>query len=123
MKNFLLVGIGGCLGSIARYSVSLLVSRYFITIFPLSTFLVNIIGSFLIGLLYGWLEQFPQYTLYRLFLVTGFCGGFTTFSALSIENLSLLQKGYYMFFLTYTLGSIVLGIIAAYLGIMFNKHL
>lgn len=123
MKNFLLVGIGGCLGSLARYSVSLVLSKQVSLIFPFSTFIINIIGSFLIGIIYGWLEECPQYAVYRVFLATGFCGGFTTFSALSIENLHLLQKGEYMIFLIYSFGSVILGLIAAYSGILLNRTL
>ncbi len=122
MKNIILVGIGGFLGSISRYGVTLLFAKYS-TQFPLSTFLVNIIGSFLIGIFYAFTEEIPPLMQTRLFLTTGFCGGFTTFSAFTSENLSLLQKGEYVLFFIYVITSILIGILAVLAGILVVKGL
>lgn len=117
MKSIFLVGIGGFVGSIARYGVSTLMSKFFITSFPLGTFVVNIIGSFIIGIIYAMTEEFSELYHYRLLLATGFCGGFTTFSAFSIESLSLIEKGNYGLFMIYSLLSVVLGLVAVFIGI------
>ena len=113
INNFLLVGAGGAIGSMLRYATSLLTdSKYF----PLATFIVNIAGSFFIGILlalslrenisdHGW-----------KFLATGICGGFTTFSAFSLEGLQLLQQQRYFVFLLYFVVSIVGGLTATYAG-------
>ncbi len=121
MKHLFLVGAGGFLGSIARYSMSLFTTKYISTIFPTGTFLVNIMGSFIIGFLYAYLEKYPQHEIYRFFLVTGFCGGFTTFSSFSAENLFLLQKGHYTLFFIYVISSILLCLLFVYFGTLTNK--
>ena len=90
MSSFLLVGIGSAIGGVLRYGVSLLRFSPAGT-FPWGTLAVNVLGSLLIGLLAGWLE--PTADRSRLLLMTGLCGGFTTFSAFSIETVSLLEMG------------------------------
>ncbi|NTW68686.1 MAG: fluoride efflux transporter CrcB [Chlorobiaceae bacterium] len=124
MKHFgavALVGAGGFLGSVARYGVALL----FLPLapgFPFSTFAVNMLGSFLIGLLS---ELAVSTTIVspeaRLFLVTGFCGGFTTFSAYMFEHASLMKDGQLFYAGLYLFGSIAGGIIAIYSGMLFAK--
>jgi len=114
LKNFLLVGLGGGIGSMLRYGTSLLfTSRYF----PYSTLAVNIIGSFIIGLVLG-MSLKSEYFLsnWKLFLATGICGGFTTFSSFSAENVELLQTGKTLSALMYIVASVVLGLVAAWLG-------
>ncbi len=114
MKNFILVGLGGAAGSMLRYAVSLLlISR----VFPLATLLVNIAGCFLIGLILALGIKNESFAgNWKLFLATGICGGFTTFSAFSAENLQLLQTGKMGLSLVYITASIVAGIVAAWLG-------
>lgn len=119
----MLVGTGGFIGSVARYYLSLIVTKIFPLTFPVGTFTVNILGSFLIGLIYEMTEQYPPLVGARLFLATGFCGGFTTFSALSLESLSLLEKNEYLLFIGYVLSSIIIGIISVVLGIQVGKWL
>ena len=115
-KNFLLVGLGGALGSMLRYAFYLAIT---VKQFPLATFAVNIIGSFIIGMALT-LSLKDDFILnnWKLFLATGICGGFTTFSAFSLENITLLQNEKYFIALVYIVSSIVLGIAAAWLGFM-----
>ncbi len=115
-KNFLLVGLGGALGSMLRYAFYLAIT---VKQFPLATFAVNIIGSFIIGTVLALsLKNDLFLNNWKLFLVTGICGGFTTFSAFSLENITLLQNEKYFIALVYIVSSIVLGIAAAWLGFM-----
>lgn len=112
-KNLVLVGLGGAIGSMLRYTVG-----YFLkSNFPLSTLIVNITGSMVIGIVIGLSIKDVNFSLnWKLFLATGICGGFTTFSALSMENLQMLQNGKYLLAISYTAASIVFGIAAAWLG-------
>lgn len=114
LKNILLVGLGGGIGSMLRYAASLLInSKYF----PYSTLAVNILGSFLIGVIFAMsLEDEVFFNNWKLFLATGLCGGFTTFSAFSMENLSLIQSGKFGLAITYIVISIIFGIVAAFWG-------
>jgi len=114
VKNFLLVGLGGGIGSMLRYASYLFLSN---KNFPFATLTVNIIGSFVIGLVLALSVKDENFmNNWKLFLATGICGGFTTFSALSAENVALLQTGKYFIALGYIAASIVLGIAAAWLG-------
>ncbi len=122
ISNILLVGLGGGVGSIARYLCQKWFNEAYPHPFPWGTFVVNIIGCFLIGIIYAASEKTtalsPQT---RLFLATGFCGGFTTFSTFAFENMNLLRGGDITYFLLYTIGSIVLGIIGVFAGVAFIK--
>jgi len=122
IKPFLLVGIGGMLGSMARYGLFLLISGRTLNLFPWGTFTVNIVGCFIIGLLVG-LETRHQLVdeSVRWLTITGFCGGFTTFSTYSIEGLGLLQQQQYLLYFSYTAGSVVAGLLATYLGYVVGK--
>lgn len=115
IRDLLLVGAGGALGSMLRYGGNLL-HLYDGKSFPVTTFLINIIGSFVIGLVIGYSFKNGSSASWKLFLATGICGGFTTFSAFSFENLSLLQNGKIFLSLLYVVSSVVLGIAAAWLG-------
>ncbi len=121
IKDLLLVGLGSGLGGMCRY----LVSQLLVTTqngFPWGTFTVNIVGSLLIGLLWGLSSRFPSLSpVLTLLFMVGFCGGFTTFSTFSREGLSLLQTQNYTLFLLYTLGSVVLGILAVMVGYFGGK--
>ncbi|MES2431236.1 MAG: fluoride efflux transporter CrcB [Bacteroidota bacterium] len=114
IKKFLLIGLGGAIGSMIRYFFSL---TFIQRSWPWPTFLVNVIGSFIIGMIIAIsLKNESFATNWKLFLATGICGGFTTFSAFSVENLQLLQNGKYFLCASYIIASIVLGIFAAWLG-------
>ena len=117
IRNILIVGIGGFTGSVLRYLVSRLnLSIDFFSI-PVGTLMVNIVGSFIIGFLTGISEKSEILTAeWRLFLMVGICGGFTTFSSFTNENLILLHNGQITTVLLYTGLSILLGFVAVYSG-------
>lgn len=117
LRNLLLVGAGGFFGSIARYGLTLLVNGQTKSTFPWGTLAVNLLGCLCIGLLYGLAErhQWFQSTGWLL-LATGFCGGFTTFSALSLENLKLLQAQLSFQALLYSAFSVVFGLLCCWAG-------
>lgn len=122
LKQILLVGLGGGVGSILRYLTSVLTQKYNTGLFPLATFTVNIIGCLLIGLLIGVLGSNIQGNQnLRLLFVTGFCGGYTTFSAFAVENFTLLQDQHYGTAALYIGASVVGGLIAVWLGYMLTK--
>lgn len=117
MKELLLVGLGGFVGSIARYLVSKLNVSWQLLSIPMGTLTVNVLGSLLIGVLVGLSTKTNLIsTELRLLLIVGFCGGFTTFSSFTNENLLLLQNGQYLSVILYTTASLVLGFLAVYLG-------
>lgn len=122
MKKLLIVGLGGAVGSILRYLVTLLTSKYYANPFPLATFLSNILGCILIGLFISFFSQNVISNNYKLFLITGICGGFTTFSAFSSENIQLLQNGNYLTAYAYIFSSIIFGLLAVYIGLNFFKN-
>lgn len=119
IKNFLLVGLGGALGSMMRYAFS---NWFKLATFPLATFLVNVIGCFIIGAVFGYALRNEDFAAdWRLFLVTGICGGFTTYSAFSVEMLTLLQQNRIGTFAVYLLATIILGLLATWLGYILMK--
>ncbi|PWT76175.1 MAG: fluoride efflux transporter CrcB [Bacteroidetes bacterium] len=122
LKNIALVGFAGGLGSIARFLCQKYIYAWNPHPFPIGTFLVNLFGSFLIGVFYGLSERGNLLTPeWRLLLTTGFCGGFTTFSTFSYENVTLLKNGDFLYFGLYTVGSVVLGILFTFGGIILLK--
>ena len=110
MLALLWVGLGGFLGSIARYSLTSLVSSSSNSDFPLATFIINVLGSFVIGLVYGLSSRSIIGGDVRLFLATGICGGFTTFSAFSAETFVLIRDGHVLLALAYASLSVILGV-------------
>ena len=116
MNQYILVGVGGFLGSVVRYLLSTLISFDSPTSIPLGTFLVNVIGCFVIGVIYSFSERFMIGSEVRLFLATGVCGGFTTFSAFSAESIVLFRDGNYTFAVLYILSSVIVGLLATIFG-------
>ncbi len=122
-RTLLLIGIGGFLGSIARYLTSLLGSKLWSGVFPFGTFLTNIIGCLFIGFIFGLSQKYGWLTpQWRFFLATGFCGGYTTFSTFVLDNAKLLQTGQYWPFIGYTFLSIAVGIFLVFTGILLAKY-
>ncbi|MEC8536336.1 MAG: fluoride efflux transporter CrcB [Bacteroidota bacterium] len=123
MKQVFLVFFGGGLGSVLRFGFT----KFLQTVpnqFPLGTFCVNIIGCLLIGFLMGLgLKTDNLSQSQTILLVTGFCGGFTTFSAFTAENQFFLKSGDYLLFGVYTMASILTGILAVFVGLFIAKQL
>jgi CrcB protein len=123
MKLLLVVGVGSFIGGISRYLVSLFVQNKFLSTFPYGTLVVNITGCFLIGVVYALSEKGNVNAEWRLFLITGFLGGFTTFSSFSNETVSMLRDAQYWQALSYIGISIVVGLAATFGGISLIKYL
>lgn len=116
-KGVFIAGLGGFLGTVARYLLSQFIQKYFNTIFPLGTLIINIIGCFIIGFLFGMFERGNLISPdLRLFLTVGFCGGFTTFSTFSNDSVNLINDGEILYLMLYTGISIFVGISFTFLG-------
>jgi len=123
MKLIILIGIGSFFGGSSRYVLSQLVQSKFLSTYPFGTFTVNILGCLIIGIVFGLTDRFNLSPEWRLFLATGFCGGFTTFSSFSFETMAMLRQGQFLYSLTYVATSIIFGLIAVYLGMLLLKLL
>ena len=122
LKTIFLIGIGGGAGSILRYLVSIYLLKYSKSTLPVATLLVNILGCLAIGILLGILgKQQIQNPNIKYLLVIGFCGGFTTFSTFAAENIQLLQTGNFLTVFSYITVSILLCLIAVWLGLFLTK--
>jgi len=122
LKPFLIVGLGGFIGSVARYSIAKYFQENMNSVFPWSTFIINILGSLLIGIIYGISEKNDLINdEMRLFIAVGICGGFTTFSTFSNDNFMLLRSEEWIRFTLFTTLSVFLGLIAVYVGRLLTK--
>jgi len=123
--NFISVGLGAFFGAIIRYGINILVAKLISADKPaISTFIVNIVGSFLMGLLFSYFNSLSELKPeLRLILITGFLGSFTTFSTFSMENYIFLIEGEYIKFLIYSILSIVIGVIMIWVGIKFYEQI
>ncbi len=122
MKTILYVGLGGAAGSIFRYLTAVFTNRYLASTFPLATFFTNVVGCFLIGVFMSWLEKNNILNgPLKWLLITGFCGGYTTFSTFALENIQLMQNQQTLWAFIYSIGSIVLGVASVWLGMIIAK--
>src|SRR4051812_4380595 len=120
--EYLLIGLGGVLGANARYVVAGWAARRFGLIFPYGTFLINLSGSFILGLFTAFMLKHPTSHYRHLFFAVGFLGAYTTFSTFSLESLQLLQNGRAWLSLTYVVSSAVLGVLSAWLGFSLGRE-
>lgn len=122
VNNILAVAFGGAFGSLLRYGVGLYIAHILPSHSYIATVLVNIVGSFLIGSLFAWFALRPESSdLMRLLLITGFLGGFTTFSTFSLDTLRLISDGESMHALLYIGVTLCCGLLAALFGIILVK--
>ncbi len=125
MNAFLMVGAGGALGAMGRYGIGVLVGRMGVSGFPFATLIVNVFGSLVMGLLVGLLAKLlPGWqNEARLFVAVGLLGGFTTFSAFSLDAIVLMERGEMGQALVYISASVVLSILALFAGLLFMRGL
>ncbi len=123
LSLLLLVGLGGAAGSMLRYTVSHIFTAHLSRVPAIAaTFTVNLLGCLLIGMLFGLTERYGWLTpQMRVLLMSGFCGGFTTFSAFALENVAMFQSGNYTAAISYTLASVVFCTAAVFAGIALAK--
>ena len=116
-RNILLVALGGAVGSVCRYLLSC-----FNASFPWGTFVVNILGCLFIGLLVGLVSKGALSSEMKLLLVTGFCGGFTTFSTFANESFGMMKAGDALLMALYVGASVIIGILAVWLGMNISNN-
>jgi CrcB protein len=121
MKIILAIGTGSFLGGVLRYLFSQSIQSRFLYAFPFGTLTVNIVGCFLIGIVFGISERGNMSHEWRLFLAVGLLGGFTTFSAFSNETVGLLRDGQFFYASAYILASVALTLVATFLGFSLIK--
>lgn len=122
IKTLVIIGFGGAIGSMLRFLTSVLVNKYWANNFPLATLVTNVLGCFLIGFIIGVLEKnnLTNSDL-KWFLITGFCGGYTTFSTFGYENVNLFQSQNSGLAFLYIGLSIFIGLLAVWFGLFMNK--
>ena len=123
MKIILAIGTGSFIGGVFRYLLSQFIQTKFLSTFPFGTLTVNIIGCLLIGLVFGLSDRGNMTQEWRLFLATGLIGGFTTFSAFSNETVSMLHDGQLWYASAYIFSSVIVGLIATFIGITIIKFI
>jgi CrcB protein len=122
--NYLLVFVGGGLGASLRHTVNVACARLLGTAFPYHTFIINITGSIVMGLIAGYLAFKGEASQpWRLFVMTGVLGGYTTFSAFSLDTALLYERGEVGLALAYVLGSVLLSIAGLFAGLALIRHL
>lgn len=121
--NILFIGLGGFIGTILRYLSQVLFLRLMpASVLPYGTMFVNIVGCLIIGIVIGLSEKYLWLTPgWRVFLATGFCGGFTTFSAFAFENVQMLQQSNYTGFALYSILTFIICLAAVFLGLYISK--
>ena len=121
-RNILFVAIGGMFGSVGRFLLVTLAVQLFPSTFPVGTFLVNLVGSFVMGAAVGFAERNLWFhSSWRIFITAGFCGGFTTFSAFAFENVELILHKSYGTLALYSIATFVVCLLAALAGLMITR--
>ncbi len=123
MTGIFAIAIGGGLGAVARYSLAMGAEKLSTLEFPLGTFFANILGCLLIGFFWGYFEKFHISHEFRLFLFTGFLGGFTTFSTFARESVQLLKVGEPYHAIGYIIASNLVGLTMVLAGFMLANRI
>ena len=120
MQAYLLVGAGGALGAMARYGVYSMTGHFWPSPFPYATLLVNVLGSLAMGIFVGYLAKVLPVgqNEFRLFVAVGLLGGFTTFSAFSLDAIALIERGQWGHSIIYALLSVLISVVALFLGLL-----
>ena len=122
MHNVIAVFLGGGIGAVLRYLTGVFAVRYLSVNLPVATFAVNIVGCFILGLLFAFFIDRPEInTSLKLALTAGFCGGLTTFSTFSLELFEMLKNAQYMQVLVYLTLSLIIGLLAVWVGVCCAK--
>jgi CrcB protein len=120
-RTILIVGTGGFIGSVMRYLLQIFVEKGMSSTFPMGTFIANIAGSFIIGIVFALAEKQMMNSEWRLFMSVGICGGFTTFSAFAFNNFNMIKEHSWNQLILNVGGNLILGVFAVYLGIILVK--
>ena len=123
MRIILLIGTGSFIGGVFRYILAQFIQTKFLSTFPYGTLGINIIGSFAIGLIFALSEKTNMTPEMRLFLATGICGGFTTFSAFTNETFSMFRDGQLFYASAYITSSVLFGVLATFFGYSLLKFI
>lgn len=122
MQNVIAVFLGGGIGAVLRYLTGVFAVRFLSVNLPVATFAVNIVGCFILGLLFAFFIDRPEInTSLKLALTAGFCGGLTTFSTFSLELFEMLKNAQYMQVFVYLILSLIIGLLAVWVGVCCAK--
>ncbi len=122
-RTILIVGTGGFIGSVMRYLLQVFIENKLLSTFPLATLIANITGSFIIGVVFALAEKSLMNSDWRIFMSVGICGGFTTFSAFAFNNFNMIKEHTWNQLLLNIGGTMILGILAVYLGIILVREI
>ncbi|MDD3905204.1 MAG: fluoride efflux transporter CrcB [Candidatus Omnitrophica bacterium] len=123
MLRFFVIGLGGAVGTMSRYFLSGVEHRFSNHLFPVNTLIVNLLGSLVIGFLWGLFERFAVPSQVRVFVFVGILGGFTTFSTFSLENFHLFKDGQIKVAIMNIIATNTLGVVLVFVGFVISKQL